>query len=163
MLWRFSALGKSILPVWCPATIWWEVTLAVRILRVMEIPYICILTGRAEKRPDSLILLTWEKYMLIVLRRGSCTTKKLYQCQYTGNSSTCQLLHASVNTLAGMGSIWMNANTTWQTVPLLYSCSLPHAPGIYQCCYPILMVFLLPPCHFTFLLFHAAVWHQTEM
>lgn len=81
-----------------------------------------------EKARSSLILLIWEKYTLIILHRGSCTTKKLYQHQYTGNNSTCQLLHASVNTLAGMGSIWMNANTTWQTVPLLYSCSLPHAP-----------------------------------
>lgn len=77
----------------------------------------------------------------------------LIRAKFTGmvdNGNACQLFHASVNTLAGVGKVWFDGNAT-STSFLLYCHSFP-MPSIFLLCFhQVLMIFLPTPYPFMFL------------
>lgn len=87
-LWRFSALGKSILPVWCSTTTWWETKLAGRLPQSNGNTFLHSYSyWRAEKRSD-LAWLCWyqKKYVLI----SSCTHSSNTSTVGSGNTCRCK-------------------------------------------------------------------------
>lgn len=153
----FQVLRKTILPTWCPATVWWKTKLVGRMLRAVKIPaYIPSSTQRAYRRSDLAWCCCWNQktYLLVI-----SVYVVLIPAKFTGmvdNGNTCQLFHASripyhtVNTLAGMGRVWFGVNAT-STDFLLYCHSLP-MPSIFLLCFhQVLMIFLPTPYPFMFL------------
>jgi len=124
-------------------------------LRAVKIPaYIPSPTQRAGRRSDLARCCCWNQKKI----SDNYLMHHLYYVvliptNFTGmvdNGNTCQLFHASVNTLAGMGRFWFDVNATSATF-LLYCHSLPVPPVFLLCFHQVLIIFLPTPCPFMFL------------